>query len=668
MALSDRDIVAIVDAEFESSMGHAGGEISSERALSWDYYLSKPLGNEVEGRSQVVTSDVSDVVDSVMPSLLRLFTNDENLVNFEPHGVEDTQLARQESDYVNYVFWKRQDDPFILLYNWFFDALVQKNGIIKCWFDESEEVTEESYSGLTEEAFIALLNDEELEVVDRDEKTLTEMTPMGEVSVTLHDVTFKRTTTEGRIRIENVPPEEFRISSDARHVNPSKARMVGHERDITRSDLISMGYDKDLIYSLPSVGMKYGSEEDISRRDKTDEDQDAILKRANELVRVREAFIRIDKQENGKTELRQVIVAGGELLEDNPAERQPFHVLSPQPLPHKFFGRALAEKVMDVQRVNTTLVRQMLDNYYHTNNPGHAVWEQGIGDDTLDDLLTTEIGSIKRFARPPAESYQPITVPFVAGNAFAALEYFDKVKRDRTGIHGDSDGLNPESLKHIQQSVMAESSDLHQMKIETIARIFAETGIKSLFLHIHELILKHFDRSEVIELRGEVVEVDPTEWRNRKNMTVNVGLGIGSRRTKLMQLQAIWEKQVGLAQTGQMGLTVTPDNLFNTASEIVKNAGLKEPRQFFTDPQGQMAPPQPNEALQLQQQQLAVAQRQQQLDAQELQLKQMKMMLDDQAKKLDRAQEDKHHKDEISIKLEQLQNEVAKMQLQYTGE
>lgn len=667
MALTDEEIVAIVDAEFESSMGHEGGEISTERAQAWDYYLSKPLGNEVAGRSQVVTSDVSDVVDSVMPSLLRLFTIDENLVNFEPMGVEDGALAKQESDYVNYVFWKRQDNPFILLYTWFFDALVQKNGIVKCWFDETEVVTEESYSNLVEEQFIELLQDEELEVVERDERTIIEQTPMGEIPITVNDVKFKRTTTKGRIRIENVPPEEFRISSDARCIDPTEARMVGHERDITRSDLISMGYNRDLVNSLPSVGNQEGSNERISRRDKSDEDQDAILKKANELVRVRESYIKLDLDENGKTELRQIIIAGGELLENESADRQPFHVLSPQPLPHKFFGRALAEKVMDVQKVNTTLVRQMLDNYYHTNNPGHAVWEQGIGDDTIDDLLTTEIGSIKRFARPPSESYQPITVPFVAGNAFTALEYFDKVKRDRTGVQADSEGLSPEQLKNIQQSVLTQANDLSRMKIETVARIFAETGIKSLFLHVHELIVKHQDQSEVIDIRGEYIQVDPSEWRNRYNMTVNIGLGIGSKEAKLMQLQAIWDKQAALATSGQMGLTVSPKNMFNTASEIVKNAGLKEPKQFFTDPGDAQAPPGSDEQMKLQQQQMAIAQRQQQLDAQDLQLKEMKMMLDDQAKKLDRQQKDRQHEDDLVIEFEKLKNDVDEMRMKYPG-
>lgn len=666
MALSDREIISIVDAEFTAAMGREGGEISQERALAWDYYLSKPLGNEVKGRSEIVTSDVSDVVDSVMPSLLRLFTVDENLVSFEPYGHEDAPLAAQESDYVNYVFWKKQDNAFILLQTWMFDALIQKNGIAKCWYDESEVVTEESYKGLSEDELIDLLNDDELEVEERDERVEVIETPMGEIETPVHDVTFKRTSTEGRIRIENVPPEEFRISADARSIDPSDARMVGHERDIPRSDLISQGFDKELIMSLPAAGTATKSEEEQARRGKTDEDRDAALKEANQFVTVREAYIKLDLNENGKTELRQIITAGGEILSNEPADRQPFHVLCPQPLPHKFHGRALAEKVMDVQKVNTTLVRQMLDNYYHTNNPGHAVWEQGIGDDTLDDLMTTEIGSIKRFARSPQESYMPLTVPFVAGNAFTALEYFDKVKRDRTGVQADSEGLSPEQLKNIQQSVLTQANDLSRMKIETIARIFAETGIKSLFLHIHELIRKFQNKEEVINLRGDWVPVDPTEWRDRYNVTVNIGLGVGSKEAKLMQLQAIWEKQTQLSQSGQMGLTVTPDNMFNTASEIVKNAGLKEAKRFFTNPNGQLMPPQPNEVIQLQQQQLQVQARQQQLDAQELQLKEMKMMLDDQAKNQDRAQKDRHHDDDIMVEIQKLRNDLTEIQEKYT--
>ena len=264
-----------------------------------------------------------------------------------------------------------------------------------------------------------------------------------------------------------------------------------------------------------------------------------------------------------------------------------------------------------------------------------------------------------------------MTVPFVAGQAFTALEYFDKVKRDRTGVQADGDGLNPEQLKNIQQSVLTQANDLSRMKIEAVARIFAETGIKSLFLHIHELILKHQDRQEVINLRGEWIPIDPASWKNRYDMTVNIGLGIGSKESKMMQLNQIWEKQT---QGLQMGIT-KPNNLFNTATEMANAAGFKDGNMFFTNP-GDGDMPQNDEQMKMQQQQMEMVQRQQQLDAQGLQLKDQKQQQDMQFKMAQLQQkqseaaaslDEKSQKrqDDLMIEIQKLKTEMTEIELKY---
>ena len=472
--MTDKELLSLVDSEFSNAMGASGGQISEERAKAWDYYLSKPLGNETESQSQVVSSDVSDVVDGMMPSLLRIFTTAENLVDFDPVSSEDIDQAEQESDYVNYVFFK-QNPAFLILYTWFFDALVQKNGIVKAWWDESEAVTTESYKGLSELELAELIDDDELEPVEQEERpgeAVIEVpqqdgsTAQALVPATVFDVKFKRVSKKGRVAVEPVPPEEYRISGDSRFVDPSHARMVGQEGEKTRSELLGMGFDEKIVDELPAHGDVKRNSEQISRRDKTDENDDTTADRSQDKILLREAYIKVDFDGDGRSELRQIFTAGNKLLGNEPSDGQPFHVITPQPLPHKHFGRATAERVMDVQEVNTTLTRQVLDNLYHTNNPSHAVWEQGIGEHTLDDLLTTQVGSIKRFARPVQESYSQITVPFTAGQTFPMLEFFEKVKRDRTGIASDGEGLSPEALKNIQQSVLNSATDLARMKIE----------------------------------------------------------------------------------------------------------------------------------------------------------------------------------------------------------
>lgn len=690
--MTDNELLGLVEGEFESAMGSPGGEISQERADAYDYYLSKPLGNEIEGQSQVVTSDVADVVDGIMPSLLRIFTVSENLIDFDPVGSEDIAQAQQESDYVNHVFFK-QNPSFLIFYQWFFDALVQKNGIVKAWWDDSEEVTTESYVGLNEQELAELMDDDELEPIEQEEREI-ELDPniaaatgyeeqaiqslqeqmaaamegeQTEATVTVHDVTFRRTSEKGSPRIAPVPPEEFRISADAHSLDPSEARMVGQERDVPRSDLLEMGFDKDIVNELPSNQGVHDSEEEISRYSKSDEDNQGFYDHSQEMIEVKEAYVRVDYDGDGRSELRQIIIAGGQILSNEEADRQPFHVISPQPLPHKHFGRASAEKVMDVQKISTTLNRQILDNLYHTNNPEHGVWEQGIGDNTLDDLLTRRAGSVNRFARPVNESWAPMNVPFTAGESFPMLEYWDRVKRDRTGVNADGEGLNPEQLKNIQSSVLAQANDLSRMKIEAIVRIFAETGVKSLFRHIHELLLKHQRKEETVLLRNEWVSVNPQEWRTRNNMTIRVGLGVGTKEQNLIHLNEIWDKQTQAIDAGGFGTLVSGENVYNTAIEIVKNANLKNPEKFFTDPSTVEQEQGPSQQDQATMAQLQIQKQQMDNDARENEIRREQNLLHHKREMLKIAREQAEHSDEMAHKAEELANELTEMDLKYQG-
>ena len=671
--MTDTEVKTAVNAEFDSAIGASGGDVSQERAKAWDYYMSKPFGNEVEGQSSVVTSDVADCVDGMMPSLLRIFTSAENLVDFDATGLEDEEQAEQESDYVNHVFFK-QNPAFEILYTWFFDAGVQKNGIVKAWWDTSKVATSENYTGLSGEELADLLDDDELEPLEQNERVVDTVVEIPDPATgapiqtiekaTVHDVSFRRVAKKGRVRIENVPPEEYRISADSRSIDPSGARMVGQEREETRSGLIEMGFDKELINGLAASTGAQSSSEKTARRDKSEETGGLpTLDTSMEKIEVREGFIKLDVDDDGVAELRHVIVAADEVLQNEPADRQPFHVISPQPLPHKHFGRSTADKVMDIQLINSTLHRQILDNLYHSNQPGHAVWELGIGENTLDDLLSTAVGGIKRFARPPSESYMPLTIPFTAGAAFPMIEHLERMKRDRTGVASDTEGLSPEALKNIQQTVMASATDMARMKIEAVVRIYAETGLKSLFRHIHELLLKHQDKEQVVKLRNKWVQVDPREWRSRENMTVRIGLGVGTREQNLLHLNAIWEKQAAMVSAGGLGLTVTPKNIYNTAAELVKNANLKHPELFFTDPGDKMPPPPEGDKLvqvqkQLGEAQIKIQQREQELDRERNAAQHQREMMNIQLKS-------EKQRDDLAVQFEKIATQLTELELKF---
>jgi len=676
-ALTDEQLVGLVNQEFDEALGAPDGDISLDRAKAFDYYLRKLFGNEVDGESQIVTSDVAEVIDGIMPSMLKIFTMADNLVSFDPVSEDDIPAAEQESDYITYVFFKK-NPAFLLLFYWIFDALVQKNGIVMAYWDEYEEKTQESYEGLSEDEMLQLLEDEDLEPIERSEREAetVDVATQQIVRATVHDIKFWRVAKTGCAKVDNVPPDEYRISGDSRSLDPSGARMVGRERLLPRCDLLEMGFDEDIVNELPAETDTPNTAEKAARKDKSDEQQGTrTIDRSQDLIRLKLAYLKVDADGDGYSERREIYVSNDKLLGNEVVDRQPFHVLCPHPLPHKHFGLASAEKAMDIQEVSSTLVRQIHNNLYHSNNPGHAVWEQGIGENTMDDLLTTKVGGIKRFARPVAESYQPLTVPFTAGATFPMLEWWDKVKRDRSGVMAQADALNPDALKHVQTTALAPVIEKGMAKIETIARIFAETGIKSLFMHIHELVQKHQQKPQIARLRNKFVPINPSTWRTRRDMTVNIGLGIGTREQNLLHLNAIWDKQVQLIGLGLMNLNVNPQALYRTGSQIIKNANLslRMPEMYFPDPGEQTGPPPNPEQIKLQQQQQQLAaqeqkleQRRQQLDAQSAQLDKQQMMLDHKSEQDEIRRKSEADKDKLHIENEKLKNELLEIRLQYS--
>jgi len=653
MARSKEEILAAIDSEIAAGMGgkFSSGELSRERARAMDYYLGRPFGNEQKGRSSVIIHDVAEAVDNLMPSLLRVFTTADNLVKFNPVGPEDVETADQETDVVNHVFWK-QNTGFVITYTWLKDALLQKNGIVQAFWDETEEETREEYESLTEDELAVLLDDEELEAIEQEERT--ELVPVdlppelqqlagieqAPIERTVFDVVFKRKTKKGQVKIDNIPPEEFIVSNDLTSLNLNEARFVGRVSEKTKQDLINMGFDEDEVLSLPSKDASVlDTEEEISRKNLSDEsglsaDTDPLMA----LVDLTEAYIRFDWDEDGIAELRQVLKVGGNILSNERVDRQPFHAWTPNILPHKFFGLSLADNTWDIQLIRSTLVRQMLDNLYLANQPRKVLWEDAIGDTTMDEILTSRVGGTIRVTKPVGEAIRDENTPFVAGQAFPMLDFFSDRMENRTGVGQDVAGLGPDALKNIQTTVVAQMMDMSTMQLETYARIFAETGMKSLMLHIHELLRKHAPRELVFRIRNKWVQVDPQGWRNRADMSVAVGLGTGTREQKLIHLQAIRDLQTAIIQGGGLGTLVTPTNVYNTAKEFVTNALFPDPDMFFQDPSGlppEAFEPKPDPQEQFIQLQAQIEQGKLQLQAQKQQLDAEKAALDHQRRNSD---------------------------------
>jgi len=611
--ITDDKLRGIINSEINNAIGFMGSNLTSQRKKSMEYYMGEKLGTEIDGRSQVVSTDVADTIETILPNLLRIFTASDQVVKCEPVKSEDVPLADQATNYINYIFNK--DNPgFTILYTWFKDALVEKNGIVKVYWDDSTSVEQETYENLNDQEYQLLLDDENVEIVEEesflDEKMkaamdllLVEATKQGrqveeEPDPMLHNCIIKRTSRGGKVKVENVPPEEFLIQRTAKSIED--ATFVAHRVMKTRSDLIEMGFDREVVENLPTSNNILLNNERLTRL--SDIDQTPLnegSEDATQDIEIYECYVKTDYDGDGVAELRKVIVAGEsgyEILENMPCDNIPFCSLTPIIMPHRFYGRSVAELVEDVQLVKSTVMRQLLDNMYLTNNNRVAIMDGMVN---LDDLLTSRPGGVVRTKQPPSQVMLPMQSQTISQQAFPLLEYLDTVRETRTGITRYNQGLDADSLNKTATGVNAIMTQ-SQMRMELIARVFAETGIKDLFRRIFELTCKYQDKERIVELNNQFIPVKPTEWRNKFNISIVVGLGSGSKEQQIVMLNNILERQLQAFQLqgNREYPMVSLKNIYNSLSKIIENAGLKNTENYFVNPdmgKQMVTPPPPAE-------------------------------------------------------------------------
>ena len=583
---SDTEIKAVLSREIHNASGFIGGELVARRKKSLEYYLGMPLGNEQEGRSQVISNDVLDTVESLMPSLMRIFTAGDNVFSCEGVGPEDDEMARQCSDYLNHIFYK-DNNGFLALYSAFKDALIQKNGILKVYWDDSAKTEREEYTRLTDDEFNDLVANPEVKVSNHSEyeEPITDDQGKELDKVTLHDVVIHRTKLYGQVKIEPVPPEEFLIARRSRDINSSN--FVCHRTTKSKSELIEMGYDADVVDGLPSGDTDFFTEDKFVRHQNVDFSHGSTEGDKSTMdVLIYECYIKMDINEDGKAELVKITAAGtaaGKILDITEVDSFPFVSMTPVIMPHRFHGRSISELVEDIQLIKSTVMRQMLDNMYLTNNNRVAVQD---GQVAMDDLLTNRPGGIVRTKQPPQNVMMPIPAQPITDQATTMLGYLDSVKETRTGITRQSQGLDANTLNKTatgQNQILTQS----QMRMELIARIFAETGVKDLALKMFELTCKYQNKEKIVRIRGKYIPMRPYEWKDRVNITVQVGLGTGSKEQQLILLNAILERQMQAINLQQNvhGPMVNLRNVYNSLKKLIENAGLNGIEPYFMDPE-----------------------------------------------------------------------------------
>ena len=656
--MTNDELASKLSNEIESATGNFNTELSEQREQSMKYYLGEPFGNEIEGRSEIVTTDVRDTIEYIMPSLMRIFTTHNNVAEFEPEGPEDVEMAQQATDYVNYVF-NRQNNGFKVLYDVFKDALISKTGIVKHYWEEKTEVSTENYTNLTEIEYQSILANDDLEVIEHTENVVQKAVTddFGNLispKVSEHDVKVKKTKDNGQVRVVSVPPEEFLVSR--RSTSIEDANFVCHRVKKTVSDLILEGYDPAVVEELPTYTQN-NAEYDEERLARFSFDDDSVPADEGEgpsrKVWLEECYIHLDYDGDGIAELRKITKGGNIILDNEEIDSVPFSTICPLPIPHKFHGMSIADTVQDIQLIKSTIMRNLLDNMYLTNNARYAVLA---GQVELDDLLSSKPGGIVRMRAPGAVTALP--TPQIQPYAFQMVQYLDGIREERSGVSKMTQGLNPDVLtSHVTSGAISAATESSMQRIELIARIFAETGIKDLFRNIYSLIQRYENRQKMAYLNGKFVPIDVSRWKEKLNCTVNVGVGSGSQNSKMQTMSGIMNILQTVVQNGGMGSLVTTQNLYNAISEFITQSGYKNSDMFISNPQ--MMPPQQPPEPSLDEK---VAAQKAQVELQKLQLQAQELEIDTQLK----AQELKLKQEEaaVDLALKQQELQIKKSQLE----
>lgn len=633
--MDDVQLGSIVSGEITDALNHFDSEYTQDRLRALDFYLGEPLGNEVEGRSAVVATELADTVEAIMPNLMRVFTTNDKYVRFAPRSGEDVEAAEQASDYVNYII-QNQNDGYKLLHTFFKDALLFRAGVIKFFYEEVDEVDEEEYNGLTEAELVLLLNDPNIEIVEQRETVMSSYTDEEGDEVPLdvqYDMSVRVTRKSGQIKAINVPPEEFLVSRHA--VNLDDCHFVAHRTSMTVSELVAMGYDRDIIEQYAGEN-ELDTDREVNNRFQDLEAATGVDPADPTLRSViyHECIMNVDYDGDGIAERRRICAIGSDgdyILHNEPFDHMPFAVCSPILMPHRLIGRSIYDLTEDLQVIKTTLMRQYLDSVYSSTLPRMIAVE---GQVNLDDLLDGSAGGVIR-ARQPG-MVQQITGASVGGEIRPLMDYLDSVKETRTGMSRASQGLSPDSLQSSTASAVAATVRGAQVKLESYARTMAETGVKDLFKGILHLVLKHDNKPKVFRLRNSFVPINPAEWKSQFDTIVQVGLGTTDDETKIAFLTQVAAKQEQiLMQLGPQNPIVSMEQYVNTLRSIAEIGGFKDVDQFFNSPQmirqqmmmqqAQQQAPQPDPKLVELEQEMALKRQRMEM---EIQLEREKMVME----------------------------------------
>lgn len=641
--MKDEEILRVVSSELSSS------EQNLDFETPLDYYLGNARGDEQPGRSQVVSTDVADAIEWIKPQIMKSFTQNNEVVIFDPIHPEDELQADLESQYVYEVLMK-ENNGFVILHQLVTDLLLQNNGFIKVFYQEKKDVTKyKNYSGLTPEQMGAVASQPNAEIIEYEE--VEEPHPETGQPIIFFKAKVAITATEGRVVVESVDPGDFRCNSDHNSVDMDSARFTAHLMTKTISELREEGVSEKIIQKLLDEADSDDSYSDSSYRfaaQGEDPSDDVEGDESTKEINIAECYMFADLDDDGIAERVKITVGGhatpSVLIDQETIDYCPWINGTAILMSHKWRGMSIYDRLKQIQDIKTSLLRNTLDNIYLQNNQRHKVLENQV---TMSDLMVSRPGGVVRVKNMGA--IEPLVTPSVGQDAFNMMNYMDQIRAGRSGVSPEGELKNHHLGERVGSQGLERLMSAKEELVGLIIRIVAETAVKPLCVKIRNLCTSHLDAIRDFKFRGQWFQINPAGWPMRSRCTVRVGTGTGNHERKIMALREVLDRQLALTQQPGLNLLVNPNTSFKAYDDFCKFSGLNSAVGYFVDPKSQEG------------QQAAQQAAQQQKAAQEEQMKQMQTQLDFQSK-LASAEVERARAQMLNVELK-AQLDAAKTQL-----
>ena len=650
-ALDEDMVLNLVQAERNACVGlDNSDELNVQREQALEYYRGRvpdidAQRDENDERSRAVSTDLADAVETVLPDLMEVFTGGEDGLSFSPVGEEDVKGAEQETDALRQAFFQHSNG-FYVLYEAFKEALLLKSGIFHWYWDDDDVY--ETFEGETDAVSLDGFAQNGLEII--------EANPIKD-NPEIYAYTARRLVRPARAKACAWPANDFGVARDTVQLRDT-TYCVGRSSK-RMQDLIAEGFDADKVRMLSTDELDEDEGVEIAR-DVAYESNDEIEPGIGDLeaVEIMIHYLRVDFEGTGEPQIWRITTGTSEkiLLGIEKRSRIEFSSVCPFPVPFRFYGQSIADKLIQIQQIKTALTRLMLDSGYYSIHQRPVIAMDDATDETLDDLDDNNPGSKIRVKKQGALSaFGTGSLPF---DVTGALEYTSVMAEQRTGIVRNAQGLNPDTLHDTARGAEA-LMGAAQKRVRMIARIFAETGVKDMLLGLHDLMRSNARHSEMLKLGNKFVPIDPSAWRRRDDMVIEIGVGSGGRDQDLAskrELRGIMSEIIQGQASGAIDEPiVTAKNVYALAKSMGDRLGEKKVGMYFTDPE---APPSPEELQRQQSEQQGPSPEEQAAQA-EMAMKQQEMKLNLQMK-----QAEMKAKSELEMEKIRLEDERKRIQMQ----